>query len=162
MFKTMMLSLVVMMTSFGSLAKERISLSKKERNEVVEVLKLNETLHASFFKYDGKEVEAAATKVKMAIDKISNKDVAKLLTFSKTKLSEMKSTSKREANNEAYHLVSMALIHVVNTYDVGKEYNAYSCPMVKKKWVQNSSKMAKVHNPYAPRMPHCGTQDSKH
>ena len=51
---------------------------------------------------------------------------------------------------------------VVNTYDVGKKYNAYSCPMVKKKWVQNSKKMAKVHNPYAPNMPHCGSKDTSH
>ena len=63
-------------------------------------------------------------------------------------------------NNQNYHLTSMALIHIVNTYDVGNEYNAYSCPMVKKKWLQNSKKMAKVHNPYAPNMPHCGGQDS--
>lgn len=56
----------------------------------------------------------------------------------------------------------MALIHIVNKYDLGSKYNAYSCPMVKKKWLQNSDKMAKVHNPYAAGMPHCGSQDTNH
>ena len=65
-------------------------------------------------------------------------------------------------NNENYHIVSSALIFVINKYDLGSEYNAYSCPMVKKKWIQNSKKMTKVHNPYAAGMPHCGSQDSSH
>ena len=55
--------------------------------------------------------------------------------------------------------VSKALVHIVRTYDVGK-YNAYSCPMVKKVWVQNSAKQDGVQNPYAPEMPACGTKDT--
>lgn len=42
----------------------------------------------------------------------------------------------------------MALIHIINTYDVGENYNAYSCPMTNKKWVQNSKKLNMVSNPY--------------
>jgi hypothetical protein len=72
----------------------------------------------------------------------------------------MNAKTSREENNQNYHLVSMALIYIVNTYDVGPKYNAYSCPMVKKKWLQNSKKLAKIHNPYAPHMPHCGSQDT--
>jgi hypothetical protein len=93
---------------------------------------------------------------------IENGETKKLLKFSIEKLGELKSDTERETNNQNYHLVSMALIHLVNTYDLGDAYNAYSCPMVKKKWVQNSKKMARVHNPYAPGMPHCGTQDSEY
>jgi hypothetical protein len=107
-------------------------------------------------------VESNAMNLKKAIDAIEDKEVAKLLNFSKGKLKEIKASNDREVNNKNYHLVSMALIHIVNKYDVGSKYNAYSCPMVKKKWVQNSSKMAKVHNPYAPNMPHCGSKDSRY
>ncbi len=141
---------------------DRKSLSEAAKKSVVSALEANEALHSSFFKYDAKAVESNAMKLKKAIDAIEDKDVAKLLSFSKTKLSEIKASNDRETNNKNYHLVSMALIHIVNKYDVGSKYNAYSCPMVKKKWVQNSSKMAKVHNPYAPNMPHCGSQDSHH
>ncbi len=141
---------------------DRKSLSEAAKKSVVSALEANEALHSSFFKYDAKAVESNAMKLKKAIDAIEDKEVAKLLNFSKTKLSEIKASNDRETNNKNYHLVSMALIHIVNKYDVGSKYNAYSCPMVKKKWVQNSSKMAKVHNPYAPNMPHCGSQVSHH
>lgn len=141
---------------------DRKSLSEAAKKSVVSALEANEALHSSFFKYDAKAVESNAMKLKKAIDAIEDKEVAKLLNFSKNKLSEIKASNDRETNNKNYHLVSMALIHIVNKYDVGSKYNAYSCPMVKKKWVQNSSKMAKVHNPYAPEMPHCGSQDSHH
>ena len=139
---------------------DRKSLSEAAKKSVVSALEANEALHSSFFKYDAKAVESNAMKLKKAIDAIEDKEVAKLLNFSKSKLSEIKASNDRETNNKNYHLVSMALIHIINKYDVGSKYNAYSCPMVKKKWVQNSSKMAKVHNPYAPEMPHCGSQDS--
>ena len=141
---------------------DRKSLSEAAKKSVLSALEANEALHSSFFKYDAKAVESNAMKLKKAIDAIEDKEVAKLLKFSKSKLSEIKASNDRDTNNKNYHLVSMALIHIVNKYDVGSKYNAYSCPMVKKKWVQNSSKMAKVHNPYAPEMPHCGSQDSHH
>ncbi len=140
----------------------RKSLTEATKKSVVSVFEANEALHSSFFNYDAKKVETNAKKLKKAIESIEDNEITKLLSFSRTKLSEIKATADRESNNKNYNLVSMALIHIVNKYDVGSKYNAYSCPMVKKKWVQNSSKMAKVHNPYAPNMPHCGSQDTTH
>lgn len=140
----------------------RKELTEAVRKSVVSVLEANDSLHSAFFKYDAKAVEAKAKALSSAIDSIEDDEISKLLKFSKSKLLEIKESSDRESNNKNYHLVSMALIHIVNKYDVGAKYNAYSCPMVKKKWVQNSAKMAKVHNPYAPNMPHCGSQDTHH
>tara|TARA_R110002072_G_scaffold534_6_gene4085 strand:+ start:258011 stop:258571 length:561 start_codon:yes stop_codon:yes gene_type:complete len=140
--------------------KKRMSLSKEAKASIVSVLEANEQLHASFFNYDAKKVEENAKNLKEKINSIQDKKLAKLLKFSKVKLSEITAKSSREENNDNYHLVSMALIHVVNKYDVGEKYNAYSCPMVKKKWVQNSKKSNKINNPYAPNMPHCGSKDS--
>jgi hypothetical protein len=141
---------------------DRKSLSEGTKKSVIAVLEANEALHSSFFKYNGKKVEGNALKLKQMIDGIEDKEILKLLGFSKTKLSEIKASNDREVNDKNYHLVSMALIHIVSKYDVGAKYNAYSCPMVKKKWIQNSEKMSKVHNPYAPNMPHCGSKDSSH
>lgn len=138
----------------------RKSLNDASKKTVITMLEKNEKLHAAFFTYDAKAVEKNATELKNAMDAIKDEEVSKLLKFSKTKLSEIKASNDREVNNQNYHIVSSALIYIVNMFDVGPKYNAYSCPMVKKKWVQNSKKMAKVHNPYAPEMPHCGTQDS--
>ena len=134
------------------------SLNDKNKNQVLEVFKANEQLHNSFFNYDAKEVEKNAKKLQQMMGKIENDEIKKLLSFSQKKLLEIKSNRGRKENNQSYHLVSMALIHVMNKYDISDSYSAYTCPMVKKKWVQNSKKMSKVHNPYSEKMPHCGSQ----
>ena len=154
--------LTLLISGMSTYTKERKKLDEKTKEAVLSVLKVNEELHASFFKYDGKEVEKSAKKLKSEIDKIKDKEISKLLSFSQKSLAEIKVSKDRKQNNKTYNLVSMALIHVMNTYDLGSKYNAYSCPMVKKKWVQNSKKMARVHNPYAPEMPHCGSKDSNY
>ena len=154
--------LTLLISGMSTYTKERKKLDEKTKEAVLSVLKVNEELHASFFKYDGKEVEKNAKKLNSEIDKIKDKEISKLLSFSQKSLAEIKASKDRKQNNKTYNLVSMALIHVMNTYDLGSKYNAYSCPMVKKKWVQNSKKMARVHNPYAPEMPHCGSKDSNY
>jgi hypothetical protein len=141
---------------------KRVKLDSTTVKDLHAVLKANEGLHWSFFKYDGAQAEAAAKELKKKITKIGDSKIANLLSFSGKKLDEIKASNSRDKNNQLYHLVSMALIHIVNKYDVGNRYNAYSCPMVKKQWVQNSSKIARVHNPYAPSMPHCGGQDTNY
>ena len=140
----------------------REALNDKTKRELLAVLEKNEALHQAFFSYKGPQVEEVSEGLLKAIRGISQEDIAKLLQFSSQKLSEIKASKTREENNQNYHLVSMALIHFINKYDLGPDYNAYSCPMVKKKWIQNTKKVAKVHNPYDPSMPHCGTQDTRH
>lgn len=137
----------------------RKQLSDTLKPQVLKALQINERLHSAFFTYNANKVEAEAKQLKAAIEEIKDEELANLLNLSKTKLSEITAKTKREKNNEAYDFVSKALIHIVKTYDVGK-YNAYSCPMVKKVWVQNSTKQDGVQNPYAPEMPACGTKDT--
>ncbi len=139
---------------------KRKELTKKNKMEFIAVLEANEKLHQSFFNYDGKKVESAAKSLKKSLDSLTDKKMAKIFSFSKTKLDMIKATADRKENNQNYYLVSLVLIQLLDTYDVGKEYNAYSCDMAKKKWIQNSKKMSKVHNPYVAGMPHCGSQDS--
>ncbi|OUR99695.1 hypothetical protein A9Q84_01330 [Halobacteriovorax marinus] len=153
--KKIVLGLIIGLLGFSASAA-KIKLDNKAKAEIIKTLEANEELHASFFKYDGKNVETTAMKVSKAMGNISNKDVAKLLKHSKMMLTKIKADSKRDENNQNYHMVSMALIHIMNKYDLGEKYSAYRCPMVKKKWIQNTKKMGRVHNPYAPSMPHCG------
>lgn len=147
-----------------SKSKEMIrkSLTEESKKNLIAVMKANEDLHGAFFKYDGKKIEKSAIKLKSKIEALKDTEISKLLKFSVTKLGEITSSNDRDANNNAYHIVSSALIHIINKYDLGSQYNAYSCPMVRKKWVQNSKKMEEVHNPYAPNMPHCGGQDTEY
>lgn len=141
--------------------KARIILEKKDKQQLLSLFETNELLHAAFFKFNKKDISLQSAALAKKIDDLENEQIKKLLLFSKKKLEEMKRMTELDDLNQNYHLVSMALIHLLNSYDIGKMYNAYSCPMVKKKWVQNSTKSKKVENPYASNMPHCGTKDTK-
>lgn len=160
-FKGLLLTLGFMVFGPFALAGERKELSETIKKEVRAMLEANEGLHASFFEYDGEKIEKNAKKLSAKIDDISDDSIRQILKFSQEQLAKMSAESEREKNDQKYHVVSMALIHLVNTYNVGEGYNAYSCPMVEKKWVQNSKKMDRVHNPFHPGMKHCGTKDTK-
>jgi len=147
---------LLLLTNLSFAATGRVKLPEQTKMEIINVLKDNESLHSSFFKYNGAEVEKKAKDLITSMDKINDPKIKKLLNFSKSKMAEIRATGDREKNNQLYNMVSLTLTHLINKYDLGSEYNVYSCPMVKKKWVQNSKKMNKVHNPYAPNMPHCG------
>ncbi len=145
-----------------SLSKARIQLPEKTKKDIIGALVANESLHLAFFDYKGVEVEKASAHLASQLEKIRDPKISKLMKFSKDQLSHMTAKKSKSENSESYHIVSMALIYLVNKYDIGSTYNAYSCPMVKKKWVQNSEKKAKVHNPYDSSMPHCGSQDTSY
>lgn len=140
-------------------AKGTKPLDDKTKGQLQKVMEANETLHQSFFEYDKNKVQANAKKLHDMIKNIQHPELSKLLKYSSGKLLEIKASSDRKANNQIYHTVSMSLIHVLKTYDTGLKHQPYYCPMVKMKWVQNPEKMSKVHNPYAPEMPHCGGKD---
>lgn len=146
----------------SNLKNDRKEISVQLKKSLIDVLRANEKLHLAFYNYDGKEIEKKAIRLSREIAKIKDKSVAKLLSFSKKILVEIKSNSTRDFNNNNYHLVSMALIHIINTYDIGQNYNAYKCPMLKMKWIQNSKKSDKVFNPFSSSMPSCGTKTSKY
>ncbi len=162
--KNLSLLIACLLLGFTGFAKDRKAVSESLKGELIEVLKKNEQLHQAFFDYEEQKskIPKIANQLRNSIEKISDPEIKNLLNFSQEKLKEMTADSSKSENNQRYHLVSMALIHILDSYNLGSSYNAYSCPMVKKKWIQNSKKMAKVHNPYAPEMPHCGSQDSKY
>ena len=139
-------------------AEKKSSISDQAKAELTAVLKKNEELHGASFTYDGKKVAGVSAALADLVDKVSDQKIKKMLTFSQGKLRAIKADGDREENNKNYHLFSSALIHVITKYDVNSEYSPYNCPMVKKNWIQNTTKMAKVHNPYAPEMPHCGAR----
>ncbi|TDJ05622.1 MAG: hypothetical protein E2O68_06215 [Deltaproteobacteria bacterium] len=147
---------LLLISNFTFAATERVKLPEQTKMEIINVLKVNENLHASFFKYDAGKVEKNAKDLVQAMDKINDPQVKKLLNYSKSQITQINPTQTREKNNQLYNMVSMALTHLINKYDLGNEYNIYYCPMEKKKWVQNSLKMKKSNNPYMPSMPHCG------
>lgn len=150
--------LIVDIEQANSSQTAREKIAESEKKEIVEVLQGYEELFSSFFTYDAKQVEANAAKLASKVNGLKSAMIKKNLKSAQEKLAEIKSVKERDANNQNLHLVSLSLIYLVNKYDIGSEYNVYACPMVQKKWIQNSTKLARVTNPYDPRMPNCGNQ----
>ncbi len=158
----MKLLTILTLFSFIFTVHARTKLEGKDKSTVQHVLEVNESLHKNFFEYKAGLVEEDAKRLKEAIKTIPNKKISALLKDSLSELSKIKADNDREANNVAYHKASLGLIKMLEEYNPGKRYNAYSCPMVQKRWVQNSETKLRVHNPFAPEMPHCGQRDTEY
>ncbi|MBH47255.1 MAG: hypothetical protein CME71_03695 [Halobacteriovorax sp.] len=158
MFKKLLIlsAILLGMNAFAARAPLEPALKK----EVAEVLNANEELHAAFFEYSNENVQKAAALVAKKIMAIKDKEISKLLKVSHDKLMEMTKSTDEKANKEAFYVVSLGLANIIRKYDVGGKWNVYSCPMVKKSWVQDSAKNDNVRNPYAPEMPGCGSKNT--
>jgi hypothetical protein len=154
--------LLTLVALISSAFASRVELDKKITTQLISVLEKNEAVHSAFFKYDGKKIEAASKIMSLEMDKISDSNIHAMLKFANQKLLAIKSTNTKKQNNVNYNIVSSAIIFLMTKYDLGKKYNAYSCPMVKKKWIQNSAKIDEVSNPYDDNMPNCGKKDSSY
>lgn len=153
--KIITMSLLFASVTYGANGK----LNESDQKALKESFKKYEALHKDFFEYDASKAQKEAKDLKASLEKIKDPELSKLLKISKQKLAEIGESESREENNQNMHLVSLALIHVMKNYNVGANYKAFQCPMVKKKWIQNVEEVKVVQNPYAPQMPNCGGLD---
>ncbi len=159
MFKKIVLC-AMFVASFSSWA--RSELKPEVQQKVQSILSANDKLHASFFEYDATAVEKAAKEVAQKIEELKDPELSKLLKVTKEKLELIGQSKSEETNKENFYIVSLGLGNIINKYNVGGKWNVYSCPMVKKKWIQDSSKVDDVQNPYASSMPNCGSKDTNY
>lgn len=150
----------LLLLSFSVMGASRAPLSKKEQSEALALFKIYESLHGAFFDYSATDVEKYSQELKVGIEKLSAGKVKETLKTLPGFLSKIKASNPRNANDEIFDGVSSALINVLSKFDLGSDYNGHSCPMVKKVWVQNTSKSGEIANPYAPNMKRCGTRDT--
>lgn len=155
------LSIILITLSLNVFA-ERVQLDNQAKSEILKLYQGNERLHRAFFEYDVKKIETETKNVMKLMKAIKNEELRTKFSLALKMIKRIKASEKKEVNNKAYHVVSMALVNVLDKYDLGKTYNVYYCPMLKMKWVQSSLKHKGVENPYADYMPQCGRQFSKY
>jgi len=143
-----------------SAPKSRKVLPPKTQKRVLELFKINEKLHEAFYRDEVKEAEKAAKELKRAYQKIKDPEIQEALKSGFEGLSEIRLKNSLRINHEHYDAASSALIWLLETYGLGSQYNAFRCPMVRKKWVQDTRKTPGVQNPYAPKMRACGVQET--
>ena len=132
------------------------TLDDESKMQMAKVMEAYDSLHEAFFKSDKQKIEAEAKRLLEKIYDIKHPELVTLFTYTKAQLPEIKANAETEANNQKFHSISLALIHVLNTFDTEQKHQVFTCPMVKMKWLQHPEKLTKVHNPYASNMPHCG------
>ncbi len=162
MKKTLCTALIFSLFFLNAFAKDRRkALAPKVKTKLMKVLEQNEKLHGAMFEYKKDLLVKEAKLYKKLVEKVKAAEFKKILKPTLSSIDELISSQAKNKDNESYHKVILALVRLVESYNFGSTYNVYYCPMVKKRWVQNSQKMRKVHNPYAPEMPHCGGQISE-
>lgn len=138
----------------------RKPLKAAEKAAVTNILNKNDELFNAFLKKDNALIEKSAKALAEATSQ--NKiGLLKDIQIEAGKLSSIKASKSREANMETYETFLRPLIKFVQTYEVDKKFNIFSCPMVKKSWIQDTSVNKDVRNVYAMEMLECGTQDTK-
>lgn len=138
---------------------KRLSLSGKDKPVLSEILAKNDLLFNSFLKKDKDLIEKHAKELSVLVS-TADSSIVKQVKAKVSSLNSIKSSNTNEDNLKAYESFLNPLISLVQQYDVGGKYNVFSCPMVKKSWIQDLKTNKDVRNVYAMDMLECGSQDT--
>ena len=136
---------------------QKISLSPTDQKIVMSFFSLNEEIHLNFFKSKFIAPANGITSLKKNVKSVKDLVVKKILEQNIVFLDGINQGKNKMEKMNYFHDFSLGLISMLEAYELGSTYKIYYCSMVQKKWVQNSIKLPKVHNPYAAlEMPYCG------
>lgn len=146
--------------SSEKMSVQRKTLPAKELSEVQTILDKNDELFNAFLKKDNSLIEKKSQELSALVKKSQTSSLNEIKAQT-ARLDSIKASEKREKNLASYEKFVNPLIKFIQTYDVGSKFNVFSCPMVKKSWIQNTDVNKNVRNVYAMEMLECGTQDTK-
>lgn len=138
---------------------KRKSLATQDKVEAVEVLAKNDLLFNAFLKKDAAAIEKHAKELQKLVS-AKKSPLLKEVKAQAGKLNSIKASNSNETNLTAYEAFLNPLIKVVQEHEVDTRYNVFSCPMVKKSWLQDVKVNKGVKNVYAMEMLECGSQDT--
>lgn len=139
---------------------KRKAIDSKDKVQIIEILKKNDLLFNAFLKKESGTIEKSAKDL-LALVSQSQSTLLKETKAQASNLAKIKSSNSNESNLQAYETFLNPLIKVVQANDIGGKYNIYSCPMVKKSWIQDTDVNKDVKNVYAMDMLECGTKDTQ-
>lgn len=143
----------------GHAQTKRKSLQSNDKALLTEILAKNDSLFNAFLKKDNALIEKSAKELASLAVK-SDSTIMKELKAKVYSLEGIKSSNKNEDNLKAYEAFLNPLVAIVQQYEVAGKYNVFSCPMVKKSWIQDTKINKDVKNVYAMDMLECGSQDT--
>lgn len=151
MFRPFLLSIGILLFLVFC-AKQRTPITEPEKDALQSILLENESIHSFLMKEEGKIPEVAKLEA----------NVQALITLNGGLKSEaekmLKSLQEKDPKDvekffQAYSSFSETLAESVKLAGGNGVFNKFYCPMVKKTWVSQGTK---IQNPYAPEMRDCG------
>ncbi|MBI2521867.1 MAG: DUF3347 domain-containing protein [Bdellovibrio sp.] len=137
------------MTSFGATSPE----IEKYLNDV---LKANDAVHSAFIKSDDKELKSVWDTFEKALSGPRPDELKDFVTESKSAASKLVNATKFDEKRKLYGDVMKPIALMLQKYGPIASYKVFTCPMVKKDWIQDIKVVPQVQNPYDPKMVKCG------
>lgn len=149
------------MTPSKEVAKKSTTVVDRQKSgfsekQLADLWRTYHLVFTGFIKSDFKKAEAGAKEMIKVLDGLALGTEQKLLAKAKKGLDQIEEKASREINNKHFESVSKVLVSYLNQYKIDPKFQIFYCPMVRKRWIQDTKRYAKTHNAYDPGMLHCG------
>ncbi len=137
------------MSSYGATSPEI-------QKYLANVLKANDAVHSVFIKNDEQGFKMVWDGFEKALSQTRPDELKELITESKSASSKLMTATSLDEKRKLYGDVVKPIVLLLQKYGPIESYKVFTCPMVKKDWIQDIKVVSQVQNPYDPKMLKCG------
>ncbi len=120
------------------------------------LLKANDAIHTAFIKNDEPGFKTALAGLDKVLGEARVDELKQFVTESKSASAKLVSAANFDEKRKLYGDVVKPIVAMLQKYGPIESYRVFTCPMVKKDWIQDTKIASKVQNPYEPKMVDCG------
>lgn len=140
---------------------EKAALEKEAQAQALNIFAANFQLHQAFIKDDVELIQQQAFNLREVTTQAvaAQPSLVELAKVDET-LKQMATQKEVEQLATSFALVNQVMVDFLLANELSAAYNVYYCPMVDKRWIQDSAQVLEVQNPYALYMLKCGTKET--
>ncbi|OFZ14920.1 MAG: hypothetical protein A2X86_06205 [Bdellovibrionales bacterium GWA2_49_15] len=137
------------MVSYGATSPET-------QKYLVNLLKANDSVHSAFVKNDEQGVKPVWANFEKVLSGSAPNELKEFVSESKVATVKLVSASAFDEKRKLYGDVIKPIVAMLQKFGPIDSYKVFTCPMVKKDWIQDTKLNSEVQNPYDPKMVKCG------
>lgn len=140
---------------------QKIALEKEVEEQALKIFEANFQLHQAFVKDDIELIQQQAFNLREVTSQAvaAQPSLVELAKVDET-LKQMATQKEVEQLATSFAVVNQVMVDFLLANELSAAYNIYYCPMVDKRWIQDSAQVLEVQNPYALYMLKCGTKET--
>lgn len=140
---------------------QKTALEKEVEEQALKIFAANFQLHQAFVKDDVELIQQQAVNLReVTTQAIAAQPTLVALAKVDDTLKLMATQKEVEELTTSFGQVNLVLVDYLLAHELSGAYNVYYCPMVDKRWIQDSAQVLEVQNPYALYMLKCGTKET--